>query len=783
MTASSHSNPESTASQRRSSERDEDAFWELVAERIDALAAAWDELSDVVVSSVKFSPPDLRSFATELSEKDNRLLLIELVKTDLEYRWQRDFEPLEIEHYVRDYPELGPVEQLPLELLYEEFQARIQAGSPVYEEEIRDRFPNKADALLELLGGMAISGSPTCTYYRDTRVSTDRPNDTLVGEAVGSQAPKSIQQQLADLKPGDAIEDFQLVASLGSGAFARVFLARQVSMERLVALKISATSGREPQTLAQLDHPNIIRVFDQRECKSPPARLLYMEVAPGGTLHDLLKLLAQKRKSVGGINSAGQALLDSIDSRLAALGMSRPADSSRRERIENAPWVEVACLLGSEIASGLAYAHERGVLHRDIKPANVLLTAEATPKLADFNVSYNGGHAEEDPKDAFGGSLAYMSPEQLEACHPLLGGSPQLVRESADIFAFGVMMWEMLTGKRPFRDELVGSQGGQLARLQRMIEMRRNTDFPEIARNLPDDCPPPLRRTLERCLNPDKKQRYASAEHLAQALRVCLNPRAWKLLEPPKTTIGKFAVGWPVMAIMLAGLLPNVLIAAFNYLYNRLRMSGDWPELYQRFDHVQLVINSVAFPLGIGIMVWSWLMVSRQLKEPPLRERAVHRVLLFGHFVAMVLLLLWSASGAAFPLAIAWGSPLEEGWGFHLHFFTSLAICGLAAIVYPYFLITSLVTRYGVPALVRNEVVAGPAQEDLERLKKLNRVYLALAGLVPLLALLLLAVTGSQQSWALIVASGAGLVGLAAMFWLENQIGLDLEALETIAVD
>ncbi|MEQ8838082.1 MAG: protein kinase, partial [Lacipirellulaceae bacterium] len=406
-----------------------------------------------------------------------------------------------------------------------------------------------------------------------------------------------------------------------------------------------------------------------------------------------------------------------------------------------------------------------------------------TPKLADFNVSYNGGHAEEDPKDAFGGSLAYMSPEQLEACHPLLGGSPQLVRESADIFAFGVMMWEMLTGKRPFRDELAGSQGGQLARLQRMIEMRLNTDFQELSRVLPDDCPPPLRRTLERCLNPDKKERYRTAGQLAQALRVCLNPRAWKLLEPPTSAIGKFALGWPVMSMMLAGLIPNIFIAVFNYLYNRLRMSGDWPELYQRFDHVQLIINSVAFPLGIGIMVWAGLRVSRQLKEPPLREKAVHRVLLFGNFVAMVLLFLWSASGAAFPLAIAWGSPLKEGWGFHLHFFTSLAICGLGAIVYPYFIITALATRYGVPALVRNEIVEGPAQSDLERLKKLNRVYLALAGLVPLLALLLLALTGTQQSWALIVASGVGLVGLAAMFWLESQIGLDLEALETITVD
>ncbi|QDT00337.1 Serine/threonine-protein kinase PknB [Adhaeretor mobilis] len=753
----------------------EDALWDLIAKRIDELSGAWEALADK-----SGELPDIQRFLKGVDggglPNGARLLIGELVKTDLEQRWQRNIQPQLLEDYVRDHTQLGELEQLPTDLIYEEFQARIQAGHAVYEEEIRKRFPKKADALCDLLGGMAISGSPTCTYFAGTRIATDHSE---------SQAPSSIEQKIADLQPGDQIDDFQLVATLGSGAFARVFLARQLSMERLVALKISATSGREPQTLAQLDHPNIIRVFDQRECKSPPALLLYMEVAQGGSLHDLMQRLARARQAEGGVASAGEALLESIDASLARVGITPPADSSRREELVTAPWVEVACQLGAEIAEGLAYAHDRGVLHRDIKPANVLLTAEATPKLADFNVSYNGGHAEEDPKDAFGGSLAYMSPEQLEACHPLLGGSPQMVRETSDIFAFGVMMWEMLTGKRPFRDELSSILGGQLARLQRMIELRRKGDFADTAKSLPDDCPPPLRRTLARCLQPAPENRFQSAHQLAKSLRLCLHERAWKLLEPPESTFGRIVLRWPVLFVILAALLPNLLTGAYNYFYNKHRMSDQWPELYQRFDRVQLVINAVAFPLGVVIVWWVMVKTMQFIKDasPASANQGVKSVLLFGHFASLLIVTLWTISGAAFPIAIAWGNPTGQAIGFYLHFFISLAVCGLAATAYPFFFITTLATQFLVPALVRNDTAGGPQRKDLRQLAKLSRIYLALASLVPMLAVLLAVSAGSQQRWALIVASSVGVFGLGAMFLLERQIRLNIEALEKIAID
>src|SRR5271155_5065425 len=92
---------------------------------------------------------------------------------------------------------------------------------------------------------------------------------------------------------GDQIDDFDLLAELGSGAFAKVFLARQRSMQRLVALKGSCDQSTEPQTLAQLDHDYIVRVYDQRLLPERRLRLLYMQYVSGGTLQAVIYRVRQ----------------------------------------------------------------------------------------------------------------------------------------------------------------------------------------------------------------------------------------------------------------------------------------------------------------------------------------------------------------------------------------------------------------------------------------------------------------------------------------------------------
>jgi eukaryotic-like serine/threonine-protein kinase len=747
--------------------------WELIADRIDAFAAAWDKSQ-----ADDAPPPTLDRFVADLDELTARQVLPELVKLDLERRWQHGREPHQVEWYAEQYPQLRPVAKLPVDLLYEELQARMHNGRPVYQEEVRERFPQQAESLLRLLGGLAISGSPTATYYGDT-IATKKGG----GTPVASPAPRSAA--FSNLQPGQTLDDFQLITPLGSGAFARVFLARQVSMERMVALKISAAAGSEPQTLAQLDHPNIVRVFDQRQTTEPPARLLYMEVVPGGTLQDVI---ARMRHTYDG-RATGDMLLATIDERLSAAGQPIPETSSNRSWIAEASWPDIVCRLGAELAEGLAYAHSRGVMHRDIKPANVLLSAEGRPKLADFNVSYNGGRADENPEDTFGGSLAYMSPEQLEACHPLLGGSPRLVREPSDIYALGVMLWELLCGRRPFRDEHVPHDGGSLVRLQRMIEVRRRADFKQLAAALPADCPESLRRVLIMALEPDKANRYQTASELASALRLSLNPRCWQLLQPPKSRLGRFILKWPVLSGVLAGLVPNALIARFNLIYNRTRIldKDGWPSLLPQFEDTQIVVNCIAFTIGILGGAWMTLRAVRFVKGKfTTRMPDGSGIILdFAWHVSVLVLTLWTVCGMVFPIAVAWDHHGDEkvGVDFYIHFFMSLALCGFAATAYPYFLTTSGIVRTFLPQMIRNGAIAGPRRDDLERVRALNAVHMLMAGCVPSLGVLMMVLFNMKEDFALGIVSGGGVIGLIIAAWLWRRIARDAQALAHVATD
>jgi protein kinase-like protein/PEGA domain-containing protein len=221
---------------------------------------------------------------------------------------------------------------------------------------------------------------------------------------------------ISGFQPGRLIGRFELVRKLGRGGFGVIFEALDRTLGRAVAFKAVRMVGdvdmsaemllREAEAAAQLSHPNIVTLHDVGQCEHGP--YLVMELLRGCTL--------------------GERLEDG----------AIPAREAVRIAIE--------------VARGVAHAHARGVVHRDLKPGNVFLCDDGQVKVLDFGMARVFGRPKLD-----GGTIAYMAPEQWR------GG---LEDERTDVFAMGVVLHEMLSGKRPFRDAAALASSEEAPRLE-----------------------------------------------------------------------------------------------------------------------------------------------------------------------------------------------------------------------------------------------------------------------------------------------------------------------------
>ena len=208
---------------------------------------------------------------------------------------------------------------------------------------------------------------------------------------------------------------YRLLEPLGRGAMSAVWLAHDDELERRVAVKMLAPSAdrarfeREARAVAALSHPNICALYDYGEADGRPYMVL--EYLPNGSLEDRLQ---------GG------------------------------QRLDDAETLRVA----TEMAGGLAHAHERGLVHRDLKPANVLFDGEERVKIADFGIARMGNAGTLTEAGTVLGTASYISPEQA-------GGLP--AGPASDVYSFGVILFRMLTGAFPF----VSANAMELVRMHR----------------------------------------------------------------------------------------------------------------------------------------------------------------------------------------------------------------------------------------------------------------------------------------------------------------------------
>jgi serine/threonine protein kinase len=494
-------------------------------------------------------------------------MAIELIKVDLEHRWQRGLRRL-IEDYQSDIPDIGNLISGPL--IFEEYHARKQAEDPVTPDEYYQRFPEFSAELKQLF-----------------RVDPSDRSTFLTGPST-----------VPTLTAGESIDDFDLLLRLGQGAFATVFLARQRSMHRLVAVKVSSDHGTEPQTLAQLDHNNIVRVYDQRRLPERGLRLLYMQYASGGTLAGVIDHFRNAPRA----QWHGRLYLKAIDAVLDRHGETPPSESGLRRKLAGMTWPQVVAWIGTQLAQALQSAHQMGVLHRDLKPANVLLTAEGVPKLADFNISFSANLAGSSPAAYFGGSLAYMSPEQLEACNPRHDRQADTLDGRSDQYSLGVLLWELLTGHRPFEDDTAHSKWD--SQLDVMTTIRRRGPAPGIARTVYFPEVPGLSHVLVQCLSPNVDDRFSSGLELAREFELCLQPDARRLIRTGDSGWRRLALKYPLTTVSIITVIPNLVAAIFNFIYNHGEIEDRLPDAIPTFMRVQTIINVIAFPTGASCAGW-----------------------------------------------------------------------------------------------------------------------------------------------------------------------------------
>lgn len=263
------------------------------------------------------------------------------------------------------------------------------------------------------------------------------------------------------------INGYEVEGVLGSGGMGVVYKARHLKLNRVVALKMLragqfATESeltrfeREAQAIAELQCPHIVQVHDVGDADGRP--YFTMELVEGGSLSEHL------------------------------LGTPQPASH--------------AAAMVLTLAESIHSAHTQGIIHRDLKPANILLSRDGCPKIADFGLAR---HIEcEQPLTVSGtqlGTPSYMAPEQV------LGG-PDSVGPSVDVYALGAILYEMLTGRPPFRAESAMETQRQVTQVEPVSPARINASVP---RDLETIC--------LKCLNKQPKDRYVTAEALAADLR------------------------------------------------------------------------------------------------------------------------------------------------------------------------------------------------------------------------------------------------------------------------
>lgn len=457
--------------------------------------ATWDSIIESYELQRKGdSAIRLEDYLPDSNTPDFLPILEELIRVDLELSYQEGTAKT-LEEYLSHFPMLRKSLRSIEAIGYEEYRQKLLAGIQVNPESYHSMY------------GIDISQWP------ENSLADIQPRRIPV------QANSDFHSQVFP-KAGETFLDFELIEEIGRGSFARVFLARQpILSDRQIVLKISRIRFSDASALARLQHTNIVPVFSVHRQEALEA--VCMPFLGRRTAKDLIQILQTQTS----IRSSAEIRIDTLSEIVphtiieASAGNSVPQSSDANalsaskttvaHKSRETSFVDATLMTVRKLALALSHAHQRGIIHRDLKPANVLLADDGEPMLLDFNLSRDLLNRSDCDRDVVGGTLPYMSPEQLDEFEQQI----PFADCRSDIFSLGILLYEFLFGVTPYPNR-TGSIDDVVRQMR--VDRRSRSQMQNLRHDL--RVSPAVHSIIDKCLAPDPLDRYQDASQLAEDL-------------------------------------------------------------------------------------------------------------------------------------------------------------------------------------------------------------------------------------------------------------------------